>query len=161
MKRSSHWYLLHQPVVFSQQVHKLLSLYFIHTSASPQQFLYVHICEPTFYLPAERTEWDASDHEKPHPIKTLKSKYLNCSWALVCVLEKFLNFVSLPTDFTVQVPSRKKWAVKHSLRITRISSCRHCLHQKAPAVWDYCIPRGWDLKWPVAAQFSQQQALCA
>lgn len=81
---------------------------FVHTSASPQQFLHTHIRELTFHLPGEQRQWDEPDHEKPHPIKMLKSKYLNCSWALICMLEKLLNFVSLPTDFVVQVLSRKK-----------------------------------------------------
>lgn len=47
----------------------------------------------------------------------LRSKYLNCSWALICMLEKLLDFVSLPTDFTVQVLPREKWAMKHSCKI--------------------------------------------
>lgn len=64
--------------------------------------------ELTFHLPEEQRQGDVPDHEKPHPVKKLKSKYLNCSWALICMLEKLLNFVSLPTDFTVQVLSRKK-----------------------------------------------------
>lgn len=63
---------------------------------------------------------------KPQPVEMLKSKYLNCSWALICMLEKLFNFVSLPTDFTVQVLSRKKWAVKQSLRF----ASTHCIHKQ-------------------------------
>lgn len=127
LKRSSHWYLLHHPTVFRWQVHKLQLLYFVHTSVSPQQFLHTRIME----LPADGM---LLTMKQPHPIKMLKSEYLNCSRALICVLEKFLNFVSLPTDFTVQVLSRKKTAVKHCLEIYQCFLLCMLLHEQALAV---------------------------
>lgn len=80
--------------------------------------IFVHIIrELTLHPSAEQRQWDVPDHEKPHPTKMLRSKYLNSSWALICMLEKLLDFVSLPTDFAVQVLSREKWAMKHSCKI--------------------------------------------
>lgn len=79
LKRSSHWYLLDDPIDYRWQVHKLLSLCFVLRSTSPQQFLYTHIRELTFHPSAEQRQWDEPDHEKPHPTKMLRSKYLNCS----------------------------------------------------------------------------------
>lgn len=120
----------------------------------PQQFLLAstHTSQRANILPIIRVEtigwtWPW----KQPPVKMLKSKYLNCSWALICMLEKLLNFVSLPTDFTVQVLSRKKWAVKQSLRL----ACTHCIH-KMPAVWNQRL----RLKWSVAMPFPQRQTHC-
>lgn len=131
LKRSTHWYLLHHPALFRWQVHKPQSLYFVYTSASPQQFPHTRITELTFYLPADGMRLTM---KSPHPIKMLKSEYLNCSRALICMLEKLLNFVSLPTDFTVQVLSRKKDSCEALLKIYQCFLLHMLLHEQAPAV---------------------------
>lgn len=139
----------------------LLSLCFVHRSVLPHRLLHTHTENWHFTCQRSRDNGTMPDHENPHPVKMLKSKYLNCSRALICMLEKLLNFVSLPTDFTVQVLSRKKASCEALPQICQhFLSSTHCLHQKVPAVWDHCKPRGLDLKWCVATPFPQRQAHC-